>query len=85
MSPKVKASLRSPSIVYKSTGNNINNILVSGIAPTILIILGMFINGRDIISFYTKILCLSNILNLLPFTTDGEVILMSILNIVRKK
>ncbi|WP_350018217.1 metalloprotease family protein [Streptococcus jiangjianxini] len=52
LSPKVKASLRSPSIVYKSTGNNINNILVFGIAPTTLIILGMFIIGRYLSSSF---------------------------------
>lgn len=85
LSPKVKLSLRSPSVTYKNKGCDIKNLLVSGIAPIILIIAGIFINGKDIISFYTKILCLSNVFNLLPFTTDGEVIVMSILNIVRKK
>lgn len=73
-----------PIISYKNNHNDIQNLIISSSAPIILIVIGIFIDGDNSNLIVLKIMCFANILNLFPVTTDGEVILLSILNLFKK-
>ncbi len=59
--------------------------MVSLSAPVSMITLGYFLKGDSFVILFSKLLCYSNLINLLPFTSDGEIILMSLMNIIRRK
>ena len=64
-------------VVYTNRNNPLDNLLISAISPLFLVIVGIILP----LNYYTVILkvsCISNIFNLLPFTADGEIILLSI-------
>ena len=74
-----------PAIIYKNTYEDWKNLLVALSAPLILFAIGVFIQGNDISSVVVKFMCLANFINFLPFTDDGKVILVSIINILKSK
>jgi len=71
-------------VVYTNRNNPLDNLLISAISPLFLVIVGIILP----LNYYTVILkvsCISNIFNLLPFTADGEIILLSIFQIFRRR
>lgn len=73
-------------IVYVND-HNYSHILIISAAPNIILpILGLLILylGTGAYSNAIAIMCLLNLLNLLPFTSDGTAILYSFLKLVRK-
>lgn len=74
-----------PSISYQNKQEHLHNLLISGLAPSILVVIGLLLPGNEIVWFLTKIFCLANIFNLMPITNDGEVILLSFYNIIKEK
>lgn len=84
--PKILFSkLMTPTIVYVNNQNDWQNLIITSSAPLIVITIGLFITVDSIFTITVKILCLMNIFNLFPITTDGEVIILSILNLLKKK
>ncbi|MFT9267222.1 hypothetical protein [Oenococcus sp.] len=73
-----------PMISYKNPGRDAQNLVVALSAPVGLIILGMLINSEIPYFGLAKILCLTNVANLLPITTDGEVIFLSVYNLIKE-
>ncbi|EHN58775.1 hypothetical protein OKIT_0664 [Oenococcus kitaharae DSM 17330] len=73
-----------PVISYKNPGRDAQNLVVALSAPVGLIILGMLINSEIPYFGLAKILCLTNVANLLPITTDGEVIFLSVYNLIKE-
>ncbi|MFT8916333.1 MAG: hypothetical protein ABF899_00540 [Oenococcus sp.] len=73
-----------PVISYKNPGRDAQNLVVALSAPVGLIILGMLINSEIPYFGLAKILCLTNVVNLLPITTDGEVIFLSVYNLIKE-
>ena len=71
-------------VVYTNRNNPLDNLLISAISPLFLVIVGIILP----LNYYTVILkvsCISNIFNLLPFTADREIILLSIFQIFRRR
>lgn len=85
LSPKLNCHVLKPSVYFRNKRNDIKNLIVATSSPLLLTSYGVMMNPEDILTLYTKILCLTNLLNFLPFTSDGEVILISIINLVRRK
>ncbi len=73
-----------PVVTYKNNDNDLQNLIISASAPIILTILGILIDGNTG-TIFIKIMCLFNAFNLLPIATDGEVILLSVINLLRKE
>lgn len=84
LSPEIKFNFCCPSIKYQNQESNFKNLLVSALSPIIIIGLGVILKDYSIYGFYTKVLCFSNIINLFPVASDGEVILISIIRLVKK-
>ena len=71
-------------VTYRNQQNDKHNLMIAAIAPVMSIMVGILLpNGQNLMLL--KLFCLSNIFNLLPVTSDGEVILLSIINILRKR
>lgn len=69
-------------VVYPNQHRPFDNLLIAGSSPLILFVIGCFMP----LNFYTiivKLASLSNFFNLLPITGDGEIILLSILQIYK--
>lgn len=83
--PKIYfGSFFTPIIRYKNNNNDLQNIIIASIAPAISIILGLFISSENQYLVVAKVILLSNIINLLPITSDGKVILISIIKLIKK-
>lgn len=71
-------------VTYRNQQNDKHNLMIAAIAPVMSIMVGILLpNGQNLLLL--KLFCLSNIFNLLPVTSDGEVILLSVINILRKR
>ncbi|MPQ22956.1 hypothetical protein CKN86_04325 [Carnobacterium divergens] len=71
-------------ISYTNRNRPIDNLMIASIPAIVLSIVGLMIP----LNYYTLILklsCLVNIFNLLPITADGEIIVLSIIQILKKK
>lgn len=53
-------------------------------APTGLVLIGLLIPSNNAFLALVRIVCFLNVLHVFPFCTDGQVILLSLLNIVKK-
>lgn len=82
--PKLKWSFLAPAICYQNQQNHWHNLCIAGLAPLSLVVLGQFIPVHNLFSFLLKLFFLANLFNLLPFTNDGEVILLSLYHIWRR-
>lgn len=72
-------------VSYKNNDNDFQNLIISSSAPLLTTFIGLII-----LIFFTDIkgiglIFFTNLLNFTPLTSDGEVILVSILNILRRK
>ncbi|MDN6900193.1 metalloprotease family protein [Oenococcus sicerae] len=74
-----------PKVVFKNAGNDYKNLLVACLAPICLITLGVAIHFVVNAFVVFQFMCLTNILNLLPVSSDGEIIYLSIGNIFSKR
>lgn len=77
-------SFFTPVIYYKNPKSDIKTLLIAILSPMLMILLGLTINKHLNYLIAFKIVCLSNFLNLLPVTGDGEIIFMSIFNLIKK-
>ncbi len=86
---KYKARVRCINILafkveYINKHKPVDNLLIAGISPVVLFIIGIFIP----LNFYTlliKLMCVGNFFNLFPITADGEIILLSIFQIFKRR
>lgn len=83
--PKIKWSVFYPAVYYENKQNHYHNILIACSAPLSMIAIGLLIKGNDTVTTGLKCFCLANIFNLLPVTNDGEVILLSLCRMIRRK
>ncbi|GET16632.1 hypothetical protein NB11A_09230 [Ligilactobacillus agilis] len=82
--PKLElTSFWAPSIKYENNHRYLKIFLVAVSAPIMLTVVGVLL-PLTAIFFTGKILCLANIFNLLPITTDGEVALYALLKLKRR-
>ena len=77
--PQVKIHNLIPSVIYQNTHDYIKNLLVS-IAPLSMLTLVYILPDKW---YVLKVMCFCQIFNLFPFTQDGEVILLSIINLLK--
>ncbi|MFA9468496.1 MULTISPECIES: hypothetical protein [unclassified Streptococcus] len=82
--PILKWIFFAPAICYPNQQNHWHNLCIAGLAPLSLVVLGQFIPAYNLFSFLLKLFFLANLFNLLPFTNDGEVILLSLYHIWRR-
>lgn len=71
-------------VEYVNNNKPLENLLIAIISPLFLFLVGVIIP----LNYYTVILkltCVINFFNLLPITADGEVILLSIFQILERK
>lgn len=83
--PIIKKSILVPAIVYENKNNDFHNLLIAGSAPLILIFIGLLLPAENLPSVLIRLFCLLNILNLLPLTHDGEMILLSLCHLIRRR
>ncbi|WP_430786894.1 metalloprotease family protein [Virgibacillus flavescens] len=74
-----------PVITYKNNQSDTQNLIISASAPVILFTAGLLIESNSGVLVLIKIMCLANFFNLLPVTADGQMILLSLLNIRKKR
>ena len=74
-----------PIVRYENNQNDWQNLIIAASAPAILFSFGIWIEGDGGGWVLVKILCLSNVFNFFPVTTDGQMILLSCLRIIRKE
>ncbi len=84
MNPKLNFNWGTPSITYSNGNNDFHNLIIASSAPLVMIVLGLVI-PNSVMFLCFKLMCFSNIFNVTPFTTNGEVILLSLINILRRK
>lgn len=70
-------------VVYANRQNHFHNLIIAGIPTLCLVTLG-FLIPNTVNFIVCKLLCLINIFNLLPFTADGEIILLSVVMLIKK-
>ncbi|GAA2966325.1 hypothetical protein [Ligilactobacillus murinus] len=80
----VFSSYFSPTIIYTNRGEDLKNLCISLAGPLGTVIIGMLVPDIDLFNLF-KIVCFLHLICLTPITADGQVILLSILNIVRGK
>lgn len=73
-----------PTISYVNKGNAVKNIIISASAPVVLLFIGLMIPNKFMILSLFKIACLLNVFHLLPFCNDGQVILVSLLSLIKR-
>lgn len=83
--PSVKKSVFCPAICYENRQNPYHNFWIACSAPLTLFIIGMLFGGNDMASVLFKWLCLANVFNLLPITNDGEMIFLSLCQMLRRR
>lgn len=69
---------------FKNVKNDYKNLFVALSAPIILIVVAILLPISGIFVLL-KMMFILNVLNLTPLTNDGQIILLSLLNIWRKK
>ncbi|WP_210469308.1 metalloprotease family protein [Sporosarcina sp. 6E9] len=74
-----------PVITYKNNQSDTQNLIISASAPLILFTVGLLIESDSGMLVMIKLMCLANFFNLLPVTADGQMILLSLLNMLKKK
>ncbi|MDR2661183.1 MAG: metalloprotease family protein [Lactobacillaceae bacterium] len=74
-----------PTVLYSRKITDLKIIVITSAPISILFLLGCIIHAGNYVLFLFKIMCLANIVNLLPITNDGEIILFSIMNIISKR
>lgn len=84
--PRFSIQKLTPSVSFKNRHNDLHNLLVALAGPLPLVIIGFCLINR--INAHTTIfmlMCLTNVFNLIPVTADGQVILLSILNMIKSR
>lgn len=81
LNPQVKMHNLILSITYKNTHEDIKNLFV-GAAPLLMVTLIFILPNNK--WFVFKVMCFCQIFNILPICADGEVILLSIINLLKK-
>lgn len=71
-------------VYYENRYQPLDNLLISIISPLFLVFIGFFIE-LNIYTIILKITCLLNLFNLIPITGDGEVIFLSLMQMIKKK
>lgn len=71
-------------VEYRNQNRPLDNFLIAFISPFLLTLIGILIPLNYYI-LVLKVTCLMNLFNLLPFTADGEVILLSIVQLIQKE
>lgn len=72
-----------PAVSYRNKGENLHNLLISISSPVLLVIVGFMVNWQLAYLIVFKVMCLANFFNLLPCTNDGQIALLSIVNLLR--
>ncbi|WP_430607911.1 metalloprotease family protein [Enterococcus sp. DIV2379] len=72
-------------ITYENNYNDLQNMVIAISAPIVTTSIGLFLVFEIPDLRGLGILFLTNIINFFPITNDGEIILMSLINIVRRK
>ncbi|EGQ3129994.1 metalloprotease family protein [Staphylococcus pseudintermedius] len=70
------------SVSYKNNHNSFQNLVIAASAPFICVSLGLILLILGYLNILTLVF-LSNIFNFLPVTQDGQIILISIINILK--
>ncbi|TAA65571.1 hypothetical protein D2908_09805 [Streptococcus sp. LQJ-218] len=73
-----------PSVKFINKGRDVHNFIIALAAPTGLVLIGLLIPSNNAFLSLVRIVCFLNVLHIFPFCTDGQVILLSLLNIMRK-
>ncbi|MFV0556512.1 MAG: hypothetical protein ACK5LM_05375 [Lactovum sp.] len=71
-------------LVYENKNKALENLLIAAFSPAFLFVIGILLPS-NVYTLLLKLSCLSNFFNLLPITADGEVILLSLVQIFRKR
>lgn len=74
-----------PVIRYENNQNDWQNLIIALSAPALLFGIGWIIPVDGGAWVVIKILCLANILNFFPVTTDGQMIFLSCLRLIQKQ
>ncbi|ATY55773.1 TPA: metalloprotease family protein [Staphylococcus argenteus] len=72
------------SITYKNNHNPLQNLIIAISAPVICLCIGLIMLSLGKLNFITLIF-LTNVFNFLPLTQDGQVILISLIDIFKDK
>ncbi|WP_141373866.1 metalloprotease family protein [Enterococcus casseliflavus] len=72
-------------ITYENNYNDLQNMIIAISAPIVTTSIGLFLVFKIPELSGLGILFLTNIINFFPITNDGEIILMSLVNIIRRK
>lgn len=84
--PKVSVSkFLTPTVEFENKKRDIDNLLISSSAPLILFLVGCFISGENLVEMFLKNICLLNIVCLLPVSADGQVTMLSLINLIRRE
>ncbi|MGW7948363.1 metalloprotease family protein [Staphylococcus xylosus] len=70
------------SVSYKNNHNSVQNLIISLSAPLVCVIIGLIYFKLGYFNILT-IVFLINIINFFPVTRDGQVILISLINIIK--
>ncbi|EGQ2898571.1 hypothetical protein EEJ54_05635 [Staphylococcus pseudintermedius] len=70
------------SVSYKNNHNSFQNLVIAASAPFICVSLGLILLILGYLNILTLVF-LSNIFNFLPVTQDGQIILISVINILK--
>lgn len=74
-----------PTVRYYNNHVDWQNLVISGSAPFFLFSFGIWVEGDDGAWVVVKILCLSNVFNFFPVTTDGQMIFLSLVKMIQRK
>ncbi|WP_368739928.1 metalloprotease family protein [Enterococcus casseliflavus] len=72
-------------ITYENNSNDFQNLIIAISAPLVTTSIGFFLVLKIPELTGLGILFLTNIINFFPITNDGEIILMSLVNITRRE
>ncbi|QNR22161.1 hypothetical protein HNY42_14805 [Exiguobacterium sp. Helios] len=74
-----------PTVRYHNTHVDWQNLIISASAPLLLFSFGIWVEGNSGAWVVVKILCLANVFNFFPITTDGQMIFLSLVNMIQKQ
>lgn len=66
-----------PTVVYKNTGEYGKILFTTALPNVVLVCVGIFLPVHYAVCLYVKMLCFIHVVQFLPFTADGRVILLS--------
>lgn len=78
------SSYLSPTITYENKHDHLSNLIISAVGPLGTAVLGAIVPNIQLFSLF-KIVCFLHLVCLLPITADGQVILLSILSIIKNR